>query len=565
VRAGRPDAACGAALAVAAASAAATRVAANDLWWHLRAGEWIVSHAAVPRADAFSFTSAGTPWVDHGWLWQVVAWLMHDHLGLAGLAILKLSSAALVAALSFAALRRRGVAPLPSVVVVLVCLAGARFRLTDRPEAASLALFAIFAFVVLIADLTPARRALAAAAVSCLWASVHAGVLLAPAIAGAASLGSFMEGTRARRAGRPGAAPALARARGEGLAAAAAAAGALVNPYGLRIFLVPWKLGAALADPRLVNPEWLPPSMATFPLFHTVMAACIVWFAVRILRRHEASAWRSMLLVAGMGTLALSGARHIGFFFAALPFALALARDAADRPPAGPRGAVLATVLAAGAAVAFPLAPSPLAAPPGFGVDESRFPVAESDYVASRLRAPRRLYNDVGQGGYLIWRLYPEDRVFIDGRNEVHAALLGEIAEALDDGRGWASLLDRHDVRGAVVGYREQRIEVAGRPVEMARSFAALHFPRSKWALVFWGDAAMVFLRRGGEIDALISSDEYRFVHPEDAAYQLERCRHGDQALLAGVLGDLRRRVAASPRSARAEDLLKTFGEIEPR
>ncbi|MBI3447803.1 MAG: hypothetical protein HY049_02610 [Acidobacteria bacterium] len=562
MRPGRLDAACGALLAVAAASAAATRIAANDLWWHLKAGEWIVSHGAVPRADDFSFTSAGTPWVDHAWLWQVIAWELHDRLGIPGLAILKLSCAGIVAALGFAALRRREVAALPSALVVLVALAGARFRLTDRPEVASLALLSIFAFVVLISGLTPARRAIAAAAVCCLWANVHAGVLLGPALAGATALGSLMEGTRAMRDRRPGAATVLARARGEALAAAASAAGMLLNPYGFRILLVPLKLGAALADPRLVNPEWLSPAAATFPLFFAILAAVIGWLAFRILRRHDAAAWRSMLLVGGMGTLAISGSRHIGFFFAALPFAVALARDPADRAPSGARAALLSPLLAVAAAVAFPLIPSAITASPGFGVDGAQFPAAETDFVAARLPAPRRMYNDVGHGGYLIWRLYPADRVFIDGRNEVHAALLGEIARALDDGRAWSDLLDRHDVRAALVRYRDERIAVAGQPAEMARSFAALHFPRSRWALVFWGDSAMVFVKRGAGADALIASEEYQFAHPEDTAYQIERCRGGDRALLDGILADLRRRVAAPPRSERAERLLAEFGAL---
>ena len=56
------------AVIAAAASAAATQVRANDLWWHLKTGAWIVEHDAIPRVDPFSLTNAETPWVDHGWL-----------------------------------------------------------------------------------------------------------------------------------------------------------------------------------------------------------------------------------------------------------------------------------------------------------------------------------------------------------------------------------------------------------------------------------------------------------------------------------------------------------------
>jgi len=51
----------------------------------------------------------------------------------------------------------------------------------------------------------------------------------------------------------------------------------------------------------------------------------------------------------------------------------------------------------------------------------------------------------------------PEDRVFIDGRNEIHATLLHEIAEALDDGRAWSALLDRYGIQAAIRKHYNKR------------------------------------------------------------------------------------------------------------
>jgi hypothetical protein len=39
----------------AASAAMATRLAVDtDTWWHLRTGQWIVEHCAVPHTDPFS-------------------------------------------------------------------------------------------------------------------------------------------------------------------------------------------------------------------------------------------------------------------------------------------------------------------------------------------------------------------------------------------------------------------------------------------------------------------------------------------------------------------------------
>ncbi len=47
----------------------------NDLWMHLFVGRWILEHGAIPRVDTLSYTASGAPWVDHEWLWQVLAFM----------------------------------------------------------------------------------------------------------------------------------------------------------------------------------------------------------------------------------------------------------------------------------------------------------------------------------------------------------------------------------------------------------------------------------------------------------------------------------------------------------
>lgn len=52
---------------------------------HVRAGDWILSHRAIPRHDLFSFTIAGRPWCDWEWLSDVVCALLHGWSGLAAI------------------------------------------------------------------------------------------------------------------------------------------------------------------------------------------------------------------------------------------------------------------------------------------------------------------------------------------------------------------------------------------------------------------------------------------------------------------------------------------------
>lgn len=551
------------AVILAAAAAAATQVRANDLWWHLKAGEWIVSHLAVPRSDPFTFTSGGAPWVDHGWLWQIVAWSLHSAGGVQALAVLKIGGAALVAFLAMRALLASRFDPHAASLFVLVCIAGARFRFLDRPDTISLACLAGF-LAVLLAPSTPlVRRVVAAGSICVLWANLHAGVLFAPVAAASFALGSAIAGITPPAASRRAGVRMLRRSRDEGLVALAAAAAILVNPYGIGLLRVPLTLKEALGDPRLVNPEWLPPTIRTFPLFHAALAAILALAAVGIVRRGKAELWRTLIPAAAAGGLAMTSARHLGIFYAILPFAAAAGRTSrgvveTDRPGNTRRGAT-AALWGIAAAVLFVAVPPAASSRAGFAVEPGRFPEREADYVETNLPAPRKMYNDVAHGGYLIWRFYPGDLAFIDGRNEVHAPLLHEIASSLDSGLAWESLLERHGIRSALVRYREESIQVAGAGKPVYRSFSALHFPRERWALVFWGDSGMVFLCRGAEFDAIIARDEYRYIQPEEWEDQLRRCRAGDDELKAGILADLERR-SEGPPSRRAEEISRRFG-----
>ena len=67
----------------------------TDVWWHLRIGQWIVDHGAIPRTELFSTFGAGKPWAAYSWLFELTVYLLFRKLGLIGIAVY--SSAMVVA------------------------------------------------------------------------------------------------------------------------------------------------------------------------------------------------------------------------------------------------------------------------------------------------------------------------------------------------------------------------------------------------------------------------------------------------------------------------------------
>ena len=55
-----------------------------DVWWHLRAGQWILEHRAVPWTDPFSSYGLGKAWIAYNWLFEVLLYELYRLLGLFG-------------------------------------------------------------------------------------------------------------------------------------------------------------------------------------------------------------------------------------------------------------------------------------------------------------------------------------------------------------------------------------------------------------------------------------------------------------------------------------------------
>ncbi len=77
------------------------RIYADDTWWHMATGRYILETGSVPSADLFSFTFFGKPWVNWEWLPGVCFYLAYDFFGPVGLQILRFILVGLLVALAW--------------------------------------------------------------------------------------------------------------------------------------------------------------------------------------------------------------------------------------------------------------------------------------------------------------------------------------------------------------------------------------------------------------------------------------------------------------------------------
>jgi len=135
--------------------------------------------------------------------------------------------------------------------------------------------------------------------------------------------------------------------------------------------------------------------------------------------------------------------------------------------------------------------------------------------------ASHNFYNDQhGWGGYLAYELHPDYRIFQDGRYIFHP-LLKEAADAIKDPAVWEKFLDHHQIEVAVMEnvprlMETNRLYPDGSIRVFLRPYYIVYMTKTLWALVYWDDKALIFVRRGSVSAEWLGQHEYRYALPHD-------------------------------------------------
>jgi hypothetical protein len=278
-----------------------------------------------------------------------------------------------------------------------------------------------------------------------------------------------------------------------GLVLLVAASVVPLNPNGFRMFVYPFET-LGLAATSFID-EWASPDFhkimfLPFALLLFVLLGALAWST----RRPRASEL-FLLLITGLG--ALRAARHIPIFaliaapiFAKYLWDIVVTRgwekrfSGAEAP---------ATSFALVFNLVFLLAPATL------GVvrvtdfvknqrayEAKNYPQAAVNFLLAK-QLPGPIYNRYGWGGYLIRRLYPNYRVYIDGRADVYGdSFTLEAVRTYDGHPEWRKPLERLGVRTVIISPNA--------------ALSSLLREDHQWTKVFEDKQAVIFTRPGSDV-----------------------------------------------------------------
>jgi tetratricopeptide (TPR) repeat protein len=183
----------------------------------------------------------------------------------------------------------------------------------------------------------------------------------------------------------------------------------------------------------------------------------------------------------------------------------------------------------------------------GVGINTQDLPEGALRYLDAN-GIDGRLYNTFQWGGYIAWRDFPRRVPIVDGRGWVPSGMLEEIAFARQHPVQLDALATRYGIDVAVVDYPHY-VSSNAPPGSEATGGGALGpatdvaFTSPAWALVYWDDAALVYLRRAGRFAALVARDEYRHIKPGNVVGHIAGLV-ADRQLAPAVVAELQRNLS---------------------
>ena len=384
-------------------------IAEPDIWWHMRDARTLLEQHSFSPVDTYSFTAAGSHWINFEWLAEVPFYLGFHSMGLQGLLLVYFAVLVLIFAGVYYRCCRSGADCKDAAIATLgaICLGGVSI-------APRTLLFGWLCMVGLLLVLDHFRNTGTGLwllpPLFALWINFHGSWVFGMVVFGIVIAGGLVEGEWGQVVASRWTSGELRRLL---LAFAASIAAVFVNPFGYKLVLYPFDL---LFRPQGVVQfidEWQPVDFSTW----NGKLALILVFGLFALLLFCKRRWRleEVLLTAFALWAAISHVRFL--FFAGLIIAPILAPALTFFPPYNRdldkpwlNAAIIAALVGA-IVVSFPSA-SQLK----HNVD-TIYPRAALEFM-QRQHIQGRLFNQYGWGGYLEWYA-PEYKTFIDGRADI--------------------------------------------------------------------------------------------------------------------------------------------------
>jgi tetratricopeptide (TPR) repeat protein len=509
---------------------AAQKIVDPDFWWHLKTGEWIWQYKAIPHVDPFSYTFKGAEWINYEWLFHATIYPIYKLGGFGALIVFVTIVVLLTFLILFFACREvDGGKKWLSIVILFVALLVVWRRFSIRPQIISFLLLALYLYLLILYQkekITTRQLIVFLIPAHLLWVNVHGSFLMGIFLAGAYALGRFVPLAMSHYRYLK---PVLQDKKLQGLLFLCflLVMISFFNPYTYRVFLVPIK--TAVAEEALTNiTEWAPMDIKSLGLF---VIEPTIWFRVLFLlgvisfliKLNNLKKVENVVIFALFSYMAFKHVRFsVDFAIATTPMIINNLTQfnwrvwrwkwAISLP--------LAILIVSSANTVWVLISSKRL---GLGVWKN-YPVETANFLKEH-NVKGKIFNDYNFGGYLIWHLWPDIPVFIDGRTPTiyDQDFLWLYILAQKEKEIWKKVTEHYGIN--IVLVQDDR----------EKGYVSLCYwldENKDWMLVAFDDVSNLYMKRGTTYDGLIEQYGFRYLRPADITMEYAKQRQKDKRYL---------------------------------
>lgn len=381
--------------------------------------------------NTYSFTEPDRPWINHEWLAEYLLHSVYTRFGNTGLIVYKILIGMCVTGILCLAMNAAGVSAGLGFLWLVLIISVMGYGFSMRPHLLTYFLYALFLLILQRHKMSGSKIVYIIPLLGIVWANLHGAFFV-----GAILLGIFLIAEIIKRSRR--AAPLV-------LVTALFIAATFINPYGIRL----WQYifySAGISRPFLS--EWAPFLNMELVAEHVdfVFLALASVFSIFFSRRHKDMANLAVLFVSFAAAIAMR--RNIPLFAITAAFVVpGYLEDIAGQPIKRIFGKFSMSIVAA---VLFLFCFVSVGYT--FFFNKSDFRQIEVEQISFPVSAVSFMKENGISGNaviffnwaeYAIWKLYPDCRVFLDGRlcSAYSVNTINDFFNFLYLGKGWENAL----------------------------------------------------------------------------------------------------------------------------
>ena len=422
----------------------------GDLGRHITIGGYILNNFSIPTLDIFSFTMNGQPLTPHEWLAQVIFALTHQGISLSGPVLVIALLIGFTFSIVYHDSQRCSKMPLLSIVFVIWAAAASSLHWLARPHIFTFFYLALWTYLLEQISQDKKIPVWLFGILMLLWANTH-GAFIAGFVVWCAYVGGDLLEAWAQKQWLP------AKLKTWIMIGILSFAVTFINPVGAHLWDTSFSF---IRNSYLVShtQEYLPPnfhSPATWPFLalvaFSVMASSI---STKRLPFHQA------LLLTGWTALALYSVRNIPLYaIVAAPILSQMTTHwfetsrwntmekniiQIEQQLHGWLWPVVCTL-----AASFVLLTPAMQAYNTY--DPAVFPVQAMDWLVENPQQGQG-FNHFSWGGYMLYRQWPGQLVFIDGQTDFYGEkLTREYEQVVSLSIGWEQVLEKYQINWVLI------------------------------------------------------------------------------------------------------------------